>query len=631
MMSPRVMFPWSRTRPSRRRARPLFAVAAAAVAVAGLVAGCTSSGAPPGAAAAKSSAAPAVKGGTVSYGFVSGDQPNWIFPYDTPAYSSDFNLDDFQELMYRPLYWFGGQNDQPTVDYGLSVANPPVYTDGGRVVTINLKGWKWSNGETVDAQDVIFWLNMMKAEPTNYYGFVPGDIPQDITSMAATGPDQVTLHLNAAYSSLWYTYNELSQITPMPAAWDVTTVGAKPGSGGCATDTAADGWAKCKAVYNFLTAQSQLSGTYATSPIWSIVDGPWRLKTYTTEGNDTLVPNPDYSGSPKPSIAEVQFLTYTSPSAEFTALQTGQLDIGQIPPNNLPPKPASGLPTVTSLANYNVALSYTFSFYFYRVNYNNPTFGPVFKQLYARQALEYLSDQTGVSQSIYRGYGYPNTGPAPTEPNNQWVPPVQEGAGPYPFSVAKAVNLLTSHGWTKVNGVMTCTDPAKCGAGIAKGTPFKFTLDYATSVPEFPEEAAVYKSDASEAGVDINAVGETFNTIIGSAVPCSPGPSCSWQASMVGGWTYGPDYEPTGEETFGTGAGANKGSYSNAEMNKLIAATNTSGSLSLYHEFATYAAEQLPYIYMPNQAVAYAVSKNVHNVVFNPLTTLMPEYWTLSG
>src|ERR1700677_3479242 len=127
MMSPRGIFPWSRTRPSRRRVRPLFAAAGAAGAGAGLVGGSTSSGAPPGAAA--KSSAPAVKGGTVSYGFVSGDQPNWIFPYDTPAYSSDYNLDDFQELMYRPLYWFGGQNDQPTVDYGLSAANAPVYTD----------------------------------------------------------------------------------------------------------------------------------------------------------------------------------------------------------------------------------------------------------------------------------------------------------------------------------------------------------------------------------------------------------------------------------------------------------------------------------------------------------------------
>jgi peptide/nickel transport system substrate-binding protein len=83
---------------------------AAVAALVGLAAAACSAGTP------GSSGAPA-NGGTVTYGFASGSQPNWIFPYDTPAYSSVANLDDLQQLLYRPLYWFGGQNDQPTADY----------------------------------------------------------------------------------------------------------------------------------------------------------------------------------------------------------------------------------------------------------------------------------------------------------------------------------------------------------------------------------------------------------------------------------------------------------------------------------------------------------------------------------
>jgi peptide/nickel transport system substrate-binding protein len=26
-----------------------------------------------------------------------------------------------------------------------------------------MKGWKWSNGETVTAQDVVFWIHMQQA------------------------------------------------------------------------------------------------------------------------------------------------------------------------------------------------------------------------------------------------------------------------------------------------------------------------------------------------------------------------------------------------------------------------------------------------------------------------------------
>lgn len=93
---------------------------------------------------------------------------------------------------------------------------------------------------------------------------------------------------------------------------------------------------------------------------------------------------------------------------------------------------------------------------------------------------------------------------------------------------------------------------------------------------------------------------------------------------------YAPDYEPTCEELFATGAGANKGSYSDPEMDKLISETYTSSSLALYHAYATYAAEQLPYIWMPDSYSVMAVASNLHGVVFNPLDTLLPEYWSFT-
>jgi peptide/nickel transport system substrate-binding protein len=124
---------------------------------------------------------------------------------------------------------------------------------------------------------------------------------------------------------------------------------------------------------------------------------------------------------------------------------------------------------------------YLFRFAYYQVDFNNPLLGPVFRQLYVRQALEYVADQAGIAKTIDRGYAYTTTGPVPTEPPSKWIPPVELGAGPYPFSIAKAVSLLTSHGWAKAGGVMTCTAPARCGPGIAKGQQLKMTLDYSTA------------------------------------------------------------------------------------------------------------------------------------------------------
>src|SRR5581483_4486279 len=116
---------------------------AVATAIALTAAGCGSSGgsngSPSGSSAAK------VKGGTVTVAELPSSPPNYIFPFMSLAYFSVPNSQDFQYQMYRPLYWFGANNTSPTVDYSLSTANAPTYTDGGKTVVINMKGWSWSN------------------------------------------------------------------------------------------------------------------------------------------------------------------------------------------------------------------------------------------------------------------------------------------------------------------------------------------------------------------------------------------------------------------------------------------------------------------------------------------------------
>ena len=308
----------------RRRMAGVAALAVAAV----LAVGCSSSGAPPSSGGGKP-----VKGGTATMSLSSpGVTLSWIFPFYAITNSSVYNSEQFQWLMYRPLYMFGNNtNDNVAINYPLSPANQPVYSNGGKTVVVNMKGWKWSDGSTVDAKSVIFYMNMVEAEKANWYATTPGLLPDNVTSYKATGPNQVTFQLNKAYSSIWFTYNQLAELTPMPEAWDVTSLSAAPGSGGCATDSAADGWAKCKAVYTFMTAQSKQSATYATSKLWQVVDGPWKLSAYNSDGHVTFVPNPKYSGSPKPQLAAVKIVPFTDDSTEYTALKTGQIDVGYIP------------------------------------------------------------------------------------------------------------------------------------------------------------------------------------------------------------------------------------------------------------------------------------------------------------
>jgi peptide/nickel transport system substrate-binding protein len=585
---------------------------------------------------AASPTAAAQAGGTARVALPAGVTLSYIDPFTPLVNANEYNAEGFQMLLYRPLYMFGNNGNSVAVNYPISPANAPVYSPDGKTVTISMKGWKWSNGESVDANDVIFWLNMMAAEPSNYYGTVPGLMPDNLTSWTATDANTVTLKIKSAVSSVWFTYNQLAEITPMPMAWDVTSASAAPGSGGCTKDSAADKWAKCTAVYTFMAAQAKNAATYATNPFWAVVDGPWKLSQFNTDGHVTFVPNAAYSGPQKPILAAVKYVPFTDDSTEYTALKTGQLDVGYIPSQDLPQKPVGQvLPSTDPLGSgYNLAPAYADGIQYFLINFNNPTIGAAYKQLYVRQAIQELVDQNGMITAIERGYGYPTSGGVPNQPPSAWIPSVQgsnSGQGPYPFNVATAKALLTSHGWSEVGGVMTCQDPAKCGPGVTQGMQLKMSMDYATGIQAFVQEVQVFKSDAAQAGIDVTLVPQSFNTIIGETTPCKPGPKCSWDILNFGGWNFnGPGFEPTGEPLFQTGASSNSGSFSDPQEDKLINETHTSSDMSVFQQYATYTAQQLPFIWMPNAYAVQAVASNLQNVGFNPLATFLPEYWSFT-
>jgi peptide/nickel transport system substrate-binding protein len=488
-------------------------------------------------------------------------------------------------------------------------------------------------------------LNLLEAEKTGYAGYTPGLMPDNVVSYKATGPEQVTINLKTNYSSLFFTYNQLAILTPMPAAWDVSAAGGAPGSGGCLTDSAADGWAKCKAVYTFMNAQNKDTSTYATNPLWQVIDGPFKLTSYNVNGNYTFVPNAKYSGSPKAAISKLVFQTYTSDTAIYTALKTGALSSGgpngAVPSTDLAPAGAGFVPPSNPLASAGYVLqpAYQFAIGYAYINFNNPQYGPVFKQLYFRQALMMLNNQAGMSKAVGRGYAYPTPAGVPPYPKSQWVSPAMgenNGQGPYPYDPAKAKALLAAHGWQVVGGVLTCesagTGASNCGAGIPKGTQAKFSMAFTSGISTQADDVDILKSGLAQAGIQLTANAQTFNALLADTVPCKPTQAaCKWTFLYLGGWLFnGPGFEPTGEALYQTGVPSNSGSYSDPQMDTLIAATHTSNSLSAFDAYADYTATQVPALWLPWGTGIQAVKTGLHNVTQNPLLTFFPEYWTCS-
>ena len=238
-------------------------------------------------------------------------------------------------------------------------------------MTIKLKPYAWSNGEKVTSADVLFWINLERAEKANYAGYVPGQFPDNVTSATAPDSSTVVLTLNAAYSQQWFTSNQLGQITPMPMAWDVTAAGT-PGT--CASSVSG-----CAAVYKYMLTQTKDLPTYATNPLWQVVDGPWKLSSFNAEGHVTFVPNGAYSGTPRPTLKKLVLAPFTTDSAEFNVLRTGQtLDVGYLPTQDVTQAKSAGSGPATAGPNplsskYALAPLFLYGFNFFPLNFNNPT------------------------------------------------------------------------------------------------------------------------------------------------------------------------------------------------------------------------------------------------------------------
>ena len=576
--------------------------------------------------------------------------PNYIFPFMGLQFFSVSNINQFQFLMYRPLYWFGN-GTSPNLNPSLSLASNPTYSNNNTTVVVKLKNYKWSNGESVTAQDIMFWMNMLHADKENWADYSSGALPDNLKSVTVDSPTQVTFTLTSSANPYWFTYNELSQITPMPVAWDIAATGAAPGSGGCSAAAYGTADAKCDAVYNFLSKQAGYDpanpegtnnslSTYATNPIWQVVDGPWKLTKFDSSGNITMVPNKTYSGPVKPTISQFKEVPFTTDSAEFNALVSGSIDVGYLPAQNItsptsdPLNPSENNSRLSG--NYNIYASPSWAVNYFPYNFNSNAnsgnAGPIINQLYFRQAMQTLVDQPLYIKKISKGYGIPTYGPVPVAPKNSFASSYEK-SNPYPYNPGKAKSLLSSHGWKVVpNGTSTCQNPGtgsnQCGKGIAKGAKLAFNLEYASGSTSLTQLMNAEKSSWAQAGINITLNSASFNTVLGNAVPCSSTESaCSWTLeNWGGGWIFAPDYYPTGEAIFQTNAGSNSGDYSNTTNDNNIQKTiSTNQSLTQYEN---YLAKQLPVVWQPNSVAVVEVKKSLKNVApFDPLQQLTPERW----
>jgi peptide/nickel transport system substrate-binding protein len=559
----------------------------------------------------------AVKGGDITVGQITGQTPSDIFPM-VPSATCSTQTFQLVNSLYQPLYQ-GPAGARPTVNYADSVAKPPVYTNNDKTVTIAIKpGQKWSDGTPVDANDVVFFIDILKAglkqSAANWCQYSPGTFPDNVKSVSTKGADTVVLHLTKSVNPNWFTLNNLQDtaagVFPLPATdWNIAAAGGK--------HLNYKNPANATKIFTYLNKQGSSLATFASNPLWKVVDGPFSLKDFsTTNSSYDLVPNKSYGQPDKAKSSEVSFQTFTSSTAMLNALESGSLDIGNLDSGTQ----LGAIPRLKS-DGYSVFGSPGWGWFGGIINYKDTTdhFNKLIVQPYIKAALAGLIDQKSILSGVYHGWAVPAFSPVPSAPTSPFVPSSVAQAT-YPYNPAKSVKLLKAHGWKVVPGGQTVCAKAgtaknECGAGIPAGTPFKFVW---ANVPETTAstgvlESEVFSSEAKKAaGINIDLTTKTFNFLISNYNDVNPAAkkyTNDWAVNNYGG--VDTDYYPTqyGLET--PGAGLNDGDYNDPTANKLMKLSIASNSQKAIINEVKYFGKNYPVFYMPVQDWIMAISKKV--------------------
>ncbi len=576
----------------------------------------------------------ATHGGTISVGQLTGQTPTDIFPM-IDGQSCSTQTFYFVANQYIPLY-YGPEGAKPAIDQSLSAAQMPKYTNGDKTVTITLKpGLKWSDGKPVTAQDVLFYLDLLKAavkeSPANWCQYAgPTEFPGNVTSWTAKGNNTVVMQLTHAVNPNWFTTNQLQDtnggVYPMPSQdWNI----AAPG-GPHITDWATNP-ADAKKIYDYLHKQGEAIASFASNPLWKVVDGPFKLKDYSATNNSyDLVPNAKYGLTPKPYASDIAVQTYTSNTAMLNALESGSLEIGTLDPSQL-----GSLPTLKR-DGYSTFGGPGWGWFGGFINFKDTTndFNKIVAQSYIRGVFAELVDQQAILKGVYKNWAVPAYGPVPTAPYSPYIP-ADATKSPWPYNPSKAVATLKAHGWAvKPGGQTTCAKPGtaanECGAGIPKGTPIKFVWanlpKNVSSVGEL--ESSAFAGEAKKAaGITVTLVSKTFNFLTSNYNNQNPA-----AAKYVNDWgvnNYGgiyTDYYPTQDGVMTPTGALNMGSYNDPKATALMHASTTSPSVKAIANEVSYFAKQYPVFYMPDQDWITSVSKKVGGTQNGFLTMTQQNY-----
>ncbi len=475
--------------------------------------------------------------------------------------------------IFRPLLWFAGDH---SLDFANSEADAITVSPDQTRFHITLKSWRWSDGEPITADDVVYGFELMKSAGQTFYGFGSGGMPQLFASVTADSPLSLTVTTTRPVNPEWFEGLGLGQLYALPRhAWGHVA----------------------------LEAQRSLQ----TSVKFLGVDsGPFALDEYQPGRYVALRPNPYWTGhKPQTRRLVIDFLAGIDPLA---ALQTGELDVATIPfatygfATSLPGYRQVPLPPGSS----NNTIIYNFA----------SSTAAIFKDVRVRQAIADALDMKALVNVVFHGQAEPLYSPIEPALEPFLSPAAKADRFPVGYDPGRALELLAAAGYSRgPDGVMQ-----------RGGDRLEWTDLLSSNSGDRLLLTQFLQADLARIGIRMNIRLMDFNQIIETMTRHPQ----DWQTASIG-WsqfTY-----PDMQINFGTNAGENYGKFSYPEVDALATKIGTEPGRQAIFQLQDLISAQQPFLFMPQGDYSLLAVPGITGFreAFQPNYMWKLEYLALSG
>jgi peptide/nickel transport system substrate-binding protein len=475
-----------------------------------------------------------------------------------PLYVQDTASGDAGYFIFANLYDLDRQGNVVVEPWSLAAELPQVSEDG-KTYTIKLKTTpKWSDGQPVTADDVLFTINTVRNPEAGSPGISAFDKVDSITKV---DDHTVQIKLKQVYAP--FQYSLASSLAPYHVLKDVNV----------------------KELQN---------NPFGTDPAKTVTNGPWKWTEWKQKQYLTFEADPNYWG-PKPHIQKLVYKIYADQNTEVQALMKGDTDLLQA-------IPVTQVDAVKSKQDLRVILEPGPQYEYLGFNFDAKNFKDNFS-LFAgqktRQAIAYALNRQGMVDNVLKGTGKLMN--APFLPGS-WADP-GDAAVNYSFDPEKAKQLLAEDGWV----------PGKDGILEKDGHRFSFELQYNAGNSRREQVAAVIQQNLKDVGIEVTPKGIDFSSWIDQNVNVG-----KFQAILLS-WSLSnpdPDAESIFSSKYFPPAGQNVGWYKNENLDKLwvegYSTTDQNKRKQIYADVAKEISTDLPYVFLYQYGLPQGLSSRVH-------------------